>query len=116
MLNLYKMKNVLIFIFILLIVSGCASYQKIDSEISARKNVEKYIQVNNIDISKHEFAFAKKYIIDKKSSLPSNFGPDVWIVRYGLKLKPEEIKILGGGILFYIDSKTGNTILAREID
>jgi ABC-type glycerol-3-phosphate transport system substrate-binding protein len=90
---------------------------KVDDEASARQIVDKYIKTNGIDVSGLEFYFARQMdTTGKRTSLPDSFGTDIWIVKYGLKRRPNELMTLGSGILFWVDARTGKTVMRRERD
>ena len=90
---------------------------KADDEASARQIVDKYIKTNGIDVSGLEFYFARQMdTAGKRTSLPDSFGTDIWIVKYGPQRRPNEPMTSGDGILFWIDARTGKTVMSRERD
>lgn len=94
-----------------------APHEEVDCEEAARRTVEAYIQREKVDVTGMEFYFARfQDTTGRYSAFSGEFGPRVWIVKYGRTRGPSGLMTAGAGILFYVDAKTGNTLMWRERD
>ncbi|KPJ73159.1 MAG: hypothetical protein AMS14_06705, partial [Planctomycetes bacterium DG_20] len=88
------------------------------NEASARRAVEQHIKAAQTDVSKLEFAFVKEVDAAGKPGAAqiSDFGPRMWVVRYSPKKTADGLIPAGGGILFWVDARTGKVVAAPERD
>lgn len=95
-----------------------ATSNRVDTEAKARQVVEAHIGANQIDVSRLEFYFAKEMDTRRMrtSGRVADFGPRIWLVRYGQERGADRTMRLGGGMLFWIDAETGRIVARPERD
>ena len=94
-----------------------AAGPRIDCEEAACRCVQAYIRREGVDVSGLEFYFAtRKDMTGKMSSLPGDFGPELWLVKYGRERGRDGAMTAGAGILFYVDARTERILVWRERD
>ena len=95
-----------------------ATSSRVDTEAKARQVVEAHIGANQIDVSRLEFYFAKEMDTRgmRTGGRVADFGPTIWLVRYGQERGSDRIMTAGGGMLFWIDAETGRIVARPERD